>query len=371
VTPRRLALGLIIAGLVPALILARALVHRSQVSRQQLAEQWSAQGRRDLDRRPAAAVTDFETALSYASGRADDRLRLADALIGAGRPAEARAQLLTLWPDEPGSGPINLQLARLAAAGRDVTDAVRYYHAALDGSWERGGAAARRGARLELAKMLLANGQKLRAQAELIALIDDLPDDAGVMTDVGSLLVDAGADNRALPLFRQALRLDPANARAARLAGDVEFRAADYRAARDDFEAAAKIAPLDPAGRDRLDVSARVFALDAFAPAIGARARSRRALATLAVARQRLQRCGAGTSFAVGVGGPIDDLAVRADAAARLRPQALERDVDLVDQVMALAFEIEALAPPPGCAADTPDDRAVRLLSSRARTQAR
>jgi hypothetical protein len=39
--------------------------------------------------------------------------------------------------------------------------------------------------------------------------------------------------------------------------------------------------------------------------------------------------------------------------------------------VMALAFEIEALAPPPSCAADTPDDRAVRLLSSRARTQAR
>ena len=369
-TPRRFTLGVVIAGLVPALLLARLLVGRSQISRQHLADAWSAQGRLDLDRRPAAAATDFETALSYTPGSSDDRLRLAGALIGAGRLAEARAQLLTLWPDEPGSGPINLQLARLAAADRDINEAVRYYHAALDGSWESGGGAARRGARLELAKMLLANGLRLRAQAELIALIDDLPDDAGVMTDVGSLLVDAGADNRALPLFQQALRLDPADARAARLSAEVEFRAGDYRRSRDDFEAAARVAPLDPAARDRLDESARVLALDPAAPDIGARERARRVLATLAVARQRLQRCGAIAPLAQATGGPIDDLAIRAEAAARLRLQALERDADLVDQTMALAFEIE-VRPPPGCAADTPEDRAVQLLSARARAQAR
>jgi tetratricopeptide (TPR) repeat protein len=370
VTPRRLALGVIIAGLVPALLLARVLVGRYQISRQNLANEWSAQGRLDLAGRPTVAVTDFETALSYASGRSDDRLQLADALIGAGRHAEARAQLLTLWSDEPGSGPINLQLARLAAADGDVNEAVRYYHAALDGSWESGGAAARRGARIELAKMLLTDGQQLRAQAELIALTDDLPDDAGVMTDVGSLLVDAGADNRALSLFQQALRLDPGDARAARLSADVEFRAGDYRQARDDFEAAARVAPLDPAARDRLDESARVLALDPAAPDIGARERARRVLATLAVARQRLQRCGAVAPPAQAAGGPIDDLAIRAEAAARLRLPALERDADLVDQTMALAFEIE-VRPPPGCAADTPEDRAVQLLSARARTQAR
>src|SRR5262249_11403329 len=82
----------------------------------------------------------------------------------------------------------------------DLVDAVRFYHGAIDGAWEEGGAAAaRRDARLELVRLLLNSGQNLRAQAELIALVGDLPPDATLITDVGDLLVEAGADRSGAP----------------------------------------------------------------------------------------------------------------------------------------------------------------------------
>src|SRR4051812_47525381 len=194
---RRIVMGVVLAATVPAFALTQLIVNRYRDQRQRLSLEWSARGQQQLAAEPSAAVTDFLTALSFGD-RTSDRFLLAKALVGAGRPAEARAQLASLIVEDPGNSDVNLELARIAASEGDVDASVRYYHAAVDGVWRVNPMAARRQARIELARLLMGHGQQVRAQAELIALIDELPPDARIITDVGNLLVDAGAYARAL-----------------------------------------------------------------------------------------------------------------------------------------------------------------------------
>jgi tetratricopeptide (TPR) repeat protein len=351
---------LIVAALVPAFALTHTVVSRYKAQREQLAREWSEQGERDFRENPSTAVADFETALSYGPDRAPVRLRLAEALTAAGRRAEARAHLLTLWFDEPGNGRINLELARLAAADGDLADATRYYHGAIDGAWERDATVSRREARLELARALLVSGQKLPAQAELIALIGDLPQDSGYITDVGVLLVDAGADNRALTLFERALTLNPSDGRAARLAGLVEFRAGSYQAARKYLAEAARQSLLDADARAALDTVEQVLSLDPFARGIGSRARAERTLRALDIARARVAACTAATPDLADT--RLEDLKQRLDAASGTGRRAIERDSDVTDQLMAVVFEVERL-PASACAPQTTADRALQLIA--------
>ncbi|HEX3704601.1 MAG TPA: tetratricopeptide repeat protein [Vicinamibacterales bacterium] len=359
---RRFTIGIAIAATVPAFALTHLIVTRYRDQRQDLAVEWSRRGDRELERRPALAVTDFQTALSYGPERADDRLRLANALIAAKRPTEAKAQLLTLWGEEPGNGEVNLALARLSAGHGDVTDAVRYYHAAVDGAWETGAATARRRARLDLARLLMSHGQPIRAQAELIALIDDLPANARLITNVGQLLIDAGAPERAIGLFRRVLELDPTDAEAARLAGEVEYRAGDFEAANRDLQRASTRAALNGDARDMLDVSDRVLTLDPYAARLAARARAQRVLRALVIARARLVRCQGTPAHDAATDARIGTLQVRLDATGTLTPRALERDADLVDDALAVVFDVERL-PPAACGGDSADDRALAIIA--------
>ena len=365
---RSLAMGLAIASIVPAFWLTHLIVSRYRDQRQTLALEWSRRGEQDLGRQPAEAVADFETALSYRPDGAADRFRLATALIAANRPVEARAHLLTLWTEEPGNGQFNLALARLAAADGEVDAAIRYYHAAVDGAWESGARSARRVARLELAQLLMSNGLPIRAQAELIALIEDLPSDPQLLTDVGSQLVEAGAPTRAIELFQRALALDPAYGRAARLAGQTEFRAGDYVEAHRHLVAASAHEALDDAARDMLDVSAGVLTLDPSTAGIGAKARGQRALRAVAVATARLARCEA-ESTSPNTQSQVGDFKARLERAAKANAQAFERDPDLVDKTMALVFEVERL-PAAACGADSADDRALAILAGQSAVQA-
>ncbi len=365
---RGLAMGLTIASIVPAFWLTHLIVSRYRDQRQTLALEWSRRGEQDLGQRPADAVADFETALSYRPDRAADRFHLATALIAADRPAEARAHLLTLWTEEPGNGQFNLALARLAAADGQLDAAVRYYHAAVDGAWDSGARSARRVARQELARLLMSNNQPMRAQAELIALIEDLPSDAEALTDVGGQLIEAGAPTRAIELFQRALVLDPANGKAARLAGQTAFRAGDYVEAHRFLAAAAAREPLDAPTRDMLDVSAGVLTLDPATAGIGARARWQRALRGVAVATARLARCEA-ASTSPNTQSQVVDLKTRLERAAKANPQAFERDPDLVDRTLAMVFEVERL-PAAECGVDSADDRALAILAGQNAVQA-
>ena len=365
----RFTLGVVIVALAPAFGATQAIVSHYRSQRHDLAVEWTARGQRDFPDNPTAAVADFQTALSYSGGDPDGRLQLAQALIAAKRPSEAQAHLLTLWAEEPGNGPINLALARLAAAQGDVSQSVRYYDAAIDGAWRSEATTARRDARLELARFLISKGQNIRAQAELIALIDDLPREPQAMTAVAALLIEAGADTRAIGLLQRALDIDPRNGQAARLAGEIEFRSGNYAQARQYLAIGATGGTLTPDDQASLDVSTRVLRLDPSARGLTTRERARRLLLDFDVASLRLERCQAlGPSDAT-VAARVADLTERAARIAKLTQRRLELDADLMDEVSDLVFAVEAL-PASACAPDSPDDRALQLVAARGRPSA-
>src|SRR5581483_982240 len=122
--------------------------------------------------------------------------------------------------------------------------------------------ASRRTARLELARFLIRRGDTTKAQAELIALSDDLPPNPEMITDTAALLVKAGAPQRATTVVQKALELDATNAPALRLAGEASFALADYRNAARYLDEAAQQAPLNPQDERMRTVGTRVLALD-------------------------------------------------------------------------------------------------------------
>lgn len=366
---RRIRLGILIAALLPAFAVTQVVVNQYKRQREALADEWSQRGSADVELRPAAAVVDFETALSFKPENSDDRFLLAQALVRSSRIAEARAQLLTLWSEEPGNGAVNLALARLAAGNSEINDAVRYYHAAIDGAWESGATTARREARLELSKLLMNSGQNIRAQAELIAMIDDLPADPALITSVGSLLAQAGADTRAQTLFERALAVDPTYGHAARALAAIEYRAGNYRSAIQHLEQAARIEALDPPEQQMIDVGNKVLALDPSARRLPIRERAKRALDAIAIARTRFTRCRLAATDA-DTQSRLSDLSNRLDETERLTERDLVRDPDVIDRTMDLAFDIEALSGSL-CGDPTDDDRALQLLAGQRRPPTR
>ena len=359
---RRIVTGVLVGALAPAFVLTHTAVDRYRNRRLNLAAEWSARGTADLPAHPETAVTDFETALAFGPDRTSDRFFLAKALIASNRHGEANAQLETLLVDEPAKGEINLELARLAAAATDVTAAIRYYDAAIDGTWDANGTESRRQVRLEFARWLAAHGQPGLAQAQLIALADDLPPDPVQMTSVAELLADTGATGRALSLLRKALELSPSNSAASALAGEIEFRNGNVRAARADLAAAASHGALDDRAKDALDVSERVLALDPYASGIGSRSRLDRIRRAFMTAEARMNRCESAPSGSP-VRARIDALTPRVSEIAKQEARGADRDPDFMDTAMAVVFDVERL-PSDACGGDTADDRALALLAN-------
>ena len=63
-----------------------------------------------------SALTDYRNALVYSPDNAKFQFHLAQALAAAGRGDEGRSYLLNLLSESPGSGEVNLALARIAAS---------------------------------------------------------------------------------------------------------------------------------------------------------------------------------------------------------------------------------------------------------------
>ncbi len=163
-----------------------------QAQRQALGNRWFRRGVADLSaKRFDAAVTEFRSALLYSRGHYDYQLNLAEALIGLHQTGEASAYLLNLWDREPENGLVNLELARIAAQQGDNDKAVRYYHNAVYAAWPTDEQSKRRDARLELVELLLRTHQHAEAQAELIALQENIGDDPVVQERIGGLFLRA------------------------------------------------------------------------------------------------------------------------------------------------------------------------------------
>ncbi len=342
---------------------------RYHAEQKALGGRWYQRGESALKaNRPEEAVNDFHTALIYSRDNAAYQMRLADALVKANRLAEAEVYLRTLWERQPGSGQVNLELARLFAKSHNPSEAIRYYHAAVFGAWETNPGAHRLQVRFELCHFLLNEGEWDAAESEIIALQTELPRDASLHAEVGGMFVRVGDYRRALEEFQQAVKLNPKQPGAWAGAGKAAYQLADYTQARRYLQKAVALDPKNLEAAQKLEVSELVLELDPFGVRLPLEERNRRTLAAFRLALSHLKQCARSRNINLQAKQMTGPFANVYSSVKKMLPQVnmitLRRNPDLVNNAMDLVMQMEETAQQV-CGTPPAPDQALLLISHR------
>jgi tetratricopeptide (TPR) repeat protein len=369
----------LLAGLAVALFTGVTGLSRLYDAQQQsLGNRWFGRGVTDLsERRFDRAVVEFRAALVYAPDDYTYQLNLAEALIGLKQTGQAYAYLINLWDERPDDGLVNMELARIAAQRGQTDQALRYYHNAIYASWsdnasetQAGGQSGfsgndttsaergeRRDARLELIEFLLRTGATMKAQSELLALSENVGDDAE-QARVGDLYVRAQDYEHALAAYRASLKLNQGNAASLAGAGLAAFELGRYDLAQQYLQAEVDGNQGDTQSADRLKTAELVLRMDPFRSGIPAAERDRAVMEDFAVAGERLKSCGAG-----GGSGSMTDLST---SWTKINPQitlpVLRKNPDMATEAMNIVFNIERQASA-ACGTPAGSDLALLLIA--------
>lgn len=316
--------------------------------------------------RPKDAVDDFHTALIYARDNTTYQMRLAEALVGANRLAEAEVYLRNLWVQQPGNGNVNLLLARLSAHSQNSSDAVRYYQNAIFGVWEGKPEQHRRQVRIELCKFLLGEGDRNGAESELIVLQEELPPDPALHTEIGRMFEQVEDYRRALQMFQKALKLNPKQPGAAAGAGEAAYQLADYTQARRYFQKAVALNPKNQEAAQKLEISRLVLELDPFQRRLSQEERNRRTIAAFQQALSRFKQCAQSRGVnlqAQQVADPFAGVYTNTKKMQRkVSRRNLRRNPDLITNVMDLVMQMEETAQQ-ACGTPPAPDQALLMIS--------
>ncbi len=333
----------------------------------ELALQWYQKGESALKAGlPKRAVEDFRTALNYSGANTLYQLSLAQALIRVGNQDQAESYLRTLWESEPGDGTVNLELARLAAGRNDIQNARRYYHNAIFGSFANDAIRRRRDAHLDLVRFLLRRGLNTEADAELIAIQANLPEDASLYTSVGQLFMQAQDYTHALEVFRQATDLNRKDKTAYLGAGEAAFRSGRYLDARSYLLRGLVGEKPSQQVAMELAVSESVVALDPFEARLAQRERIRRVIEAFKRSMARIQNCAQSRGVKL-PGNPVaGNLQAAYAEAMKLKPTVKESKLlatpdltsTVMDQVSSMQESSNAV-----CGEGTAEDQALLLIS--------
>jgi chloride channel protein, CIC family len=207
------------------------------------------------------AIERFRSALSISHSNRD-RLSLALALLKAERTNEAEIYLKELIRSDPNNGPANLGLAQIAAQQGNVQHAVDIYHKAIYGSWVENVRDNRIQARMELVAVLGKFGRKTQAQAELLLLLSEMPDDMVFQKQVGRLLLDYGLVKESAEVFQGITQRTPQDGNGYAGLGRAEFALGDFRPAQQAFRIAIRRNPADVESQKQLRLVEQILVLD-------------------------------------------------------------------------------------------------------------
>ena len=317
-----------------------------------LGDEWFARGDQDFHSgNAAAALSDYRNALLYSPGNTNFQFHLAKALAATGRNDEARAYLVALLSDSPGSGETNLELARIAAHGgpKMMPDALRYYHAAIYGVWDTDPIAVRWQVRKEFCEYLLDNNAMNQAEAEIIALADNTsPEDFGGQKTAGNLLLRARMWSRALQEFQTLLSHDPRDEDALAGAATAAFELAQYSQAEEYLERLPREKLSAPELARMHEVSRSVLSLNPFAPGLSTDEKAKRTAEAIAVAQARAAACErqSGSTSSPGASGSTlaSAMATSNQNAADWTARNLRKYPERVESAMSSVFELEDTA---------------------------
>lgn len=276
--------------------------------------------------RPRQAVDRMHAAVAAERTNPVYQRALATALLADGKADEARAVASDRLQREPTDAAASLIVARALVQERKPQDAVSYYHRAIYGHWDVNPAGNRIRARFELVDLLAEMGDQRELLAELLPLQDEAPADLETRRRMARLFLDAGAPTRATEIYRALLRADPRDADAYDGLGEAELARGNYRSARADFAAAARLAPADSGIAARLELVQRVIALDPTQRGLGSDEQYRRSVALLGLTLQAADSCAGARDSAAGL---LDTVrtAVSARPPARGRHDAVEANL--------------------------------------------
>jgi tetratricopeptide (TPR) repeat protein len=332
-----------------------------------LADDWFAVGEERFQAGDAAAaLTDYRNALVYSPKNTKFQFHLAQALAAAGRYDQARPYLLALLSESPGSGEVNLQLARIAVANNTRADVLRYYQGAIYGEWSGDAIMTRWQIRRELCEYLISKGDINQATPAVIDLAENTPEsDSGRLKIVGPLLLRPPQWSRAQQLYRALLNTDRYDEEALAGAGRAAFELGEFADAVEDFNR------LSPERRDQPDIAPvrelahRVLAMSPYLAGLAPQVKAQRAENALSLAEKRAQGCARQTGLSLVETPPRTELqiayATRQTMEASWDLRDLEKFPDRLDSAMQTAFEIENAAAK-SCGEPQNDDRALWLL---------
>jgi tetratricopeptide (TPR) repeat protein len=312
------------------------------------------------------ALTDYRNALAYNPGNPLFQFQLAEALAAAGRGEEARSYLLNLLSESPGSGEVNLELARIAAHNNSMADAMRYYQGAIYGEWTNAPIAMRWQVRRELCEFLLSRGALKQAAPEVIALQENTPaGDLARLKIVAPLLLRTQQWNRALDADRTLLAADRNDQESLAGAAQAAFQLGQYITAMEYFDQLPRERREQPDLANLFEMAGRIPAVDPFLSGLSAEVRTQRAANALALAQTRAEACASQTGQSLEQTPPRTDLQRVYQQSKSLQqdwtPRYLQRFPDRLDAAMTYVFGVENAAAI-ACGEPQGDDRALWLL---------
>ena len=296
-----------------------------------LGEQWFETGEQQLKSGNAgAALEDFHTALVYRPDDAQIQFRLAEALAADHRDSEARAYLLGLLARNPSDAPINLALARISATNGADADTLRYYHGAIYGVWPKNPEANRLNARLELSRFLIGRNDTSIAEAELIALVSEIPQHgAELHAQAGELFLRIGDAKRALSEYRSALAVEHPPADSLRGAGLAAYQLGEYQEAERYLERAHRLRRSDADVASALALSRLVISADPYLRGLSEAERRTRTRRDFAQAFSHMQACAKKDANVSTSAAPQSDLVTLTSQAKALQRRLTERNLRL------------------------------------------
>ncbi len=346
-----------------------ALARTYHAREEGLVLEWFQKGNADLaNGKPALAFEDFRNSLSYGPENPDVQLRLAEALLADGRFTEARSYLVNLWDRAPGSGEVNLDLARVSMQTGDVDQTIRYFRGAIFGSWEKEPALQRRKVRLELCEFLLSHRLTNEAQAEIAGLAADTPAREGILLEEnGRLFLRGGEPAKALAEFEAALQIDPQQSQWLADAGRVAFENGDYLKAETYLSKSDRENP--SAGIHASLVLVRdILGNDPLLAGLSDEEQTRRTWRDFELGLERLRNCSGNGTAGSSLGQSPSDLQLlnkdAQDLQKRVNLRSLGKNPEMRNEAMQLVYRIED-ATSQICGPATSLDRALTLIEKR------
>jgi tetratricopeptide (TPR) repeat protein len=330
--------------------------------REDLAKRWYERGRQDLAaHQPVQAINDLRDALGFDPANRDYEFTLAQALDQAGRLDESFVYFSNLLDAQPGSGPLNLELARLSLKKGAIADALRYYRASIYGNWEDDALKNRRAVRLELIQAMIDYGQHDAARTELLIASEDAGDDPATLPRLASLMSEAREYSMALSLYQKALADRPDDAALLQGAGHAAFSLGHYASAQKYLRQAADQlhGELASGPQSELDLSSRIVALFP-APNLSATERAARMQHLGKIIPSLLSDCREGIESRGADQSTIDALD-RSWSDATKKPAA-SRDRDAQNTELQLIYRI-ANRTAQSCPASSGDDMLLQMIA--------